>query len=71
MLPEVMEHDLTTCPACGLPAEVLYRAPLQSTEGPVEHAKVQCVTGHWFFMETPPEPPLPARDPSARTVRSR
>jgi hypothetical protein len=51
-----MELELTTCPECGLPAEVLQRSTLQSTEGPVDHVKLQCVTGHWFFMETTTAP---------------
>ncbi len=68
-----MELDLTTCPECALPAEVLHRSTLQSTEGPVEHVKLQCVVGHWFFMEAPPgQPaePVAARDLNARTARS-
>ena len=47
-----MEHEFTTCPECGLPAEVLHRSALQSTDGPVEHVKLRCVTGRWFFMES-------------------
>ena len=42
--------DLTTCPACGSPAEVLWREPWPSTDGPVEHAKVGCVRRHWFLL---------------------
>jgi hypothetical protein len=42
--------DLTTCPACGGPAEVLWRESWPSTEGPVEHAKVGCVRRHWFLL---------------------
>jgi hypothetical protein len=57
-----MERELTTCPECGSPAEVLYRSALASTEGPVEHVKLQCVTGHWFFMEAP----APQRRPRRR-----
>ena len=43
-----MELELTTCPDCGLPAEVLHRATLASTDGPVVHVKIRCVRGHWF-----------------------
>jgi hypothetical protein len=60
-----MELELTTCPECGLPAEVLYRSALQSTAGPVEHVKLQCVTGHWFFTEASAHRPAP-RIPAAR-----
>ena len=39
-----------TCPECGSPAEVLYRSTMASTDGPVEHLKIRCDHGHWFFM---------------------
>jgi hypothetical protein len=43
------EHvELTDCPECGLPAEVIERMTLQSTDGPIEHVKTRCVTGRWF-----------------------
>ena len=42
--------DLTTCPQCGNAAEVKWRDVLESTVGPVEHAKVVCVDRHWFLM---------------------
>jgi hypothetical protein len=51
-----MEREFTPCPACGLPAEIQHRSVLQSTDGPVEHVKTRCVTGHWFFMEAQPQP---------------
>ena len=45
------EHlDLTTCPKCGAPAEVIDRVVMPSTDGPVEHVKVRCVTGEWFTV---------------------
>ena len=43
-----MELELTDCPDCGLPAEVIDRSTLQSTDGPVDHVKTRCVVGHWF-----------------------
>ena len=61
--------DLTVCPECGQPAEVLWRTVLDSTDGPIEHAKVLCVRAHGFFLpvESLPEVPEPARlDESAR-----
>ncbi len=42
--------DLTTCPECGGCAEVQWRAALDSTDGPVEHAKILCVQSHWFLL---------------------
>ncbi len=42
--------DTTTCPECGAPAEVEWRDVLESTDGPVEHAKVRCVRRHWFLL---------------------
>jgi hypothetical protein len=42
--------DLTTCPECGAIAEVEWRAVMESTAGPVEHAKVRCVQRHWFLL---------------------
>jgi hypothetical protein len=42
--------DLTTCPDCGAPAEVLDRFVLESTDGPIDHARVRCVRGHWFLL---------------------
>lgn len=42
--------DLTTCPECGLVAEVVDRDVWPSTDGPVEHAHVRCVAGHRFVL---------------------
>jgi hypothetical protein len=54
-----MSPEMTTCPECGLPAEVIARVTLQSTDGPVEHVKTRCVTGPWFL--TPVAPAMEAR----------
>ncbi len=45
---ELME--LTSCPECGVPAHVEQRHVMESTDGPIEHAKIRCVRGHWFFL---------------------
>lgn len=45
-----MELELTNCPECGHPAEVVHRSTLQSTDGPVEHVKIRCISGHGFLM---------------------
>jgi hypothetical protein len=42
--------DTTSCPECGAPAEVLDRHVLESTDGPVEHARVVCLDRHRFFL---------------------
>ena len=44
-----MDFELTHCPDCGLPAEVVSRTALPSTDGPIDHVKTLCITGHWFF----------------------
>jgi hypothetical protein len=42
--------ELTTCPECGAVAEVRGRSVWESTAGPVEHIRVECVARHWFLM---------------------
>lgn len=42
--------DLTTCPECGCPADVVWRDVLESTDGPIEHARIRCLQGHWFLL---------------------
>lgn len=42
--------DTTSCPECGVLAEVQWRDVLESTDGPVEHAKVRCLQRHWFLL---------------------
>ena len=42
--------DLTCCPACGVPAEVIDRFVLESTDGPVEHARIRCAGRHCFLL---------------------
>jgi hypothetical protein len=50
--------ELTWCPECGGPAEMEWRSPVDSTDGPVDHVKVSCVRRHWFLMPAArlPEP---------------
>src|SRR5215472_6535815 len=33
---------------CGLPAEVVRRFTMHSTDGPLEAAMIRCPVGHWF-----------------------
>lgn len=42
--------ELTTCPECGRPAEVVRRDVLASTDEPIEHARVTCIDRHWFYL---------------------
>jgi hypothetical protein len=53
--------DLTRCPDCDSIAEVLERFVLESTAGPVEHARIRCIAGHWFVLRAASlaSPPLP------------
>lgn len=44
--------ELSSCPQCGAPAEVLDRFVLESTDGPVEHVTVSCIDRHRFTMLT-------------------
>jgi len=47
-----MLGDLTACPECSATAEVTDRVMLDSTDGPVEHARIRCVRRHWCYMPT-------------------
>lgn len=44
--------DLTHCPECLAPAEVLAREVWPSTDGPVEHVRIRCVAQHLFHLPT-------------------
>jgi hypothetical protein len=58
--------DTTLCPECGALAEVQWRAVADSTDGPVEHAKISCVRRHWFLLPVAllerPRPVEPVRN---------
>jgi len=71
------QPDFLNCPAylssdgarrCGLPAEVEVRYTMESTDGPLESAKIRCPRGHWF---NGPIEALSATEPrQTRPVRS-
>lgn len=42
--------DFTICPDCAAIAEIQERRVLESTDGPVEHARVRCLNRHWFLL---------------------
>jgi hypothetical protein len=44
--------DMVLCPECGALAEIEWSDTVDSTEGPVEHAKIVCARRHWFLMPT-------------------
>jgi hypothetical protein len=54
------ELDLVVCPDCAAPAEVVDRFTLPSTDGDVEHVKVQCLSRHWFLLPVASLPTLSA-----------
>ncbi len=58
--------DIASCPECGRPAEVTDRHVLESTDGPVEHATIVCVSRHRFFMPTAGLERLPRAAPALR-----
>jgi len=63
--------DTTCCPECGEIAEVRERSVLESTDGPIEHAKIVCVEHHWFLMPLSylHSAPAPSRNPRIRSPR--
>ena len=42
--------DIVRCPSCGQLAEVLWRTQLSSTDGSIEHVKLQCLDRHVLLM---------------------
>jgi hypothetical protein len=61
---------------CGLPAEVEYWYAVESSDGPLESAKIRCPRGHWFngpaeSLTMPAREPLSERAPGLRVSPSR
>jgi hypothetical protein len=44
--------QLTACPQCTAPAEIVRRTVLESTDGPIEHVAVRCAQRHHFVLPT-------------------
>ena len=74
--PAYMDKDGGT--RCGLPAEVEYRYTMNSTDGPLESAKISCPRRHHFnapieYLTLPEQPTATtasASPPPAPTVQS-
>jgi hypothetical protein len=74
--PAYMDKDGTA--RCGLPAEVEYRYTMNSTDGPLESAKISCPRRHHFngpieYLTLPEQSAATAASasrPSARAVQS-
>ena len=49
---DVPTIELTACPACDQPTEILRRFVLESIDGPIEHIKIRCLFGHGYVMPT-------------------
>lgn len=48
--PVVTSLDLVSCPECKVVARIEWRDRVDSTDGPLEIAKIRCLQGHWFLM---------------------
>lgn len=44
--------DWVWCPECSMPAEIVWRRQLASTDGRVEHAALHCLAQHMLLMPT-------------------
>jgi hypothetical protein len=68
--------DTTHCPECGALAEIEWRTVMESTDGPIEHAKIRCAQRHWFLLPVaalaaprqPVQPCTPVRPASTMHV---
>jgi hypothetical protein len=63
--------ELTACPECGQPAEVLWHSILESTDGPIEHARVLCISQHGFFLPVDQLPVIAQPAPERESIRVR
>jgi hypothetical protein len=56
---DLVMPQLTSCPQCGLPAEIRESFNLRSTDGPIEHVALSCIVGHHFRMAADRLPATP------------
>jgi hypothetical protein len=61
--------SLTSCPECGVPAEITDQFWLPSTDGPVAHVAVSCAASHHFRMPAEGLPGQPRNPVRAAAVR--
>ena len=61
--------DYALCPQCQLPAEVIDRFSLSSTDGPLAHVKIACLSGHVFTPSAEDVTPLDAAAEAPAAVR--
>jgi hypothetical protein len=67
-----MDLELTSCPACGHPAEIYDRFVVVADRGAVEHVKIRCITGATFERAVGPWTPgsRPKRSTDAQRRRA-
>jgi hypothetical protein len=41
--------EISVCPKCGAPAEIVNDGALPSSQGSIEHVRVWCARRHWFL----------------------
>jgi hypothetical protein len=61
-----MEETACPQPGCTMPAEIVDRRLLESTDDPIEHVRLVCLAGHRFLM--PAEMLRGQVDPSGQHV---
>jgi hypothetical protein len=44
------QEPWTVCHEHAVPDEIRWRAVLESTDGPIEHATIVCSRRHWFLL---------------------
>ncbi|MGH3941562.1 MAG: hypothetical protein ACRDTG_23620 [Pseudonocardiaceae bacterium] len=43
-------NNIVCCPMCDLPAIAEDRFHLHSTDGPIEHLRILCISGHGYLL---------------------
>jgi hypothetical protein len=66
-----MDIELTRCPACGRPAEIVDRFVVFGDRGPIEHVRIRCMTGPSFELRVGRWNPGASPPPSMGTCHDR